>query len=276
MEILHEKTALSRYVQGLRAQGKRIALVPTMGALHAGHASLIQHARDLADDVIVSVFVNPTQFGPNEDFARYPRTFEADCALAGHAGATAMYAPDAAQMYPDGFATTIHPPYTEILCGAFRPGHFAGVATVVVKLLQQVQPDIALFGEKDYQQLCVIRAVVRDLDIPVEIQSVPTLREADGLAMSSRNRYLTQEQRENATELFKQLTALKSALSQGLALQEALENARQALKMVGFRVEYLELRQENDLAPLTAFAPQSRLLVAAWLGTTRLIDNIAL
>ena len=259
-------------------KGKRIALVPTMGALHAGHATLIRHAANLADVVAVSIFVNPTQFGPKEDFSRYPRMLEQDVKTAQAAGASVIYAPDVEDLYPQGFSTTITAGLLSTqLCGQFRPGHFDGVATVVTKLLLRSLPHVAVFGEKDYQQLCVIRRVVDDLDIPVEIVGAPTVREPDGLALSSRNAYLTKEEREIATTIYKTLSDTANKLISGKqAAQEILATAIASLNASGFKVDYLEMRDADTCAPMEHFTAPARLLVAAWLGKTRLIDNIAM
>lgn len=254
--------------------GKRVAMVPTMGALHAGHASLITRARQVADCVLVSIFVNPTQFGPNEDFDRYPRTLEADMAVAEAAGAAIIYAPSAQDMYPQGFATSVSAgPLGGMLCGAFRPGHFDGVATVVSKLLLRAMPHVALFGKKDFQQLCVIKRVVEDLDIPVEIMGVPTLREEDGLALSSRNRYLTEDERRIAPKFYETLKHVAWRVRH-IAPAAALAEGVAALEGLGYRVEYLELRDSETLAPVATLENETQLLAAAWLGKTRMIDNI--
>ncbi len=252
-------------------QQERVALVPTMGALHVGHMALVKAAKAMAGRVVVSIFVNPTQFGPNEDFLRYPRTLESDVALLKQHGADAVWVPDVATMYPDNFSTRIEvTDVSEGLCGAFRPGHFSGVATVVAKLLGQVMPDVALFGEKDYQQLCVIKRMVRDLDMPMQIEGVPTVREADGLALSSRNRYLTEPERRLAPMLHQGLQHLKNNINERSFIRQ-----KQAWIEAGFsKIEYLELRESDSLAPLDIYKPGARLLVAAWLGKTRLIDNI--
>jgi pantoate--beta-alanine ligase len=228
-----------------------------------------------ATRVVVSIFVNPTQFGPTEDFSRYPRTLETDLSLL-KGQADAVWAPDATTMYPNGFATSVHVAGVgDGLCGAHRPGHFDGVATVVAKLLSQVMPDIAWFGEKDYQQLCVIRRMVADLDLPVQIAGLPTVREADGLALSSRNRYLSEQERALAAGLHQGLQTVAKNVQQGGSLTETLEKQRNAWAANGWQVEYLELCDSETLAPLLHYQPNSRLLAAARLGKTRLIDNIA-
>ncbi|WP_232628549.1 pantoate--beta-alanine ligase [Methylobacterium sp. Leaf118] len=269
--------SLRRTVAAWRGAGERIVLVPTMGALHAGHLALVAHGRAIGRRVVVSIFVNPTQFGPTEDFSRYPRDTEADLARLAEAGADAAWLPSVATMYPDGFATRIEPgPAAGGLCGDVRPGHFSGVATVVTKLLNQVGPDIALFGEKDFQQLQVIRSVVRDLDIPAEIAGVPTLREPDGLALSSRNRYLTPDERARAPRLHATLAEIAEGLARGAAAHPLLAEGIAALEAAGFGpVQYLELRDARTLAPLARAEREARLLVAAYLGKTRLIDNVA-
>jgi pantoate--beta-alanine ligase len=256
MQITTTKESLHRARAALKG---RVAFVPTMGALHAGHLSLIHEAKKHADHVIASIFVNPTQFGPNEDFSRYPRTLEADIAMLREADVALLYTPDSADMYDENAVTSIHVSELEhILCGKFRSGHFAGVATVVAKLFMRVAPDVALFGEKDFQQLLVIQQLVRDLDIPTEIIGVPTMREADGLAMSSRNRYLSVEERKIASQLYATLNELKNAPT-----AEIPTRGRELLLARGFtKVDYVE-----------TYA--GRLLAAAWLGTTRLIDNVA-
>jgi pantoate--beta-alanine ligase len=269
--------AMRAAVKAWRAAGERVALVPTMGALHAGHVSLVELARQRADRVIVSIFVNPTQFAPNEDFARYPRTFEADLArLDGRADA--VFHPAADEVYPEGFCTTVSlgGPAVAGLEDRFRPTHFAGVATVVAKLLLQALPDVAIFGEKDYQQLAVIRRMARDLDIPVEILGGPTLRDTDGLALSSRNAYLTPQERAAAPVLHQALSRAAQGLTAGLAAAPVLQEARDLVTGAGFELDYLELRDAGSLAPIADVeGAEGRLLVAARLGRTRLIDNLA-
>lgn len=274
--VTHRVAELRARVAAWRKDGLRVALVPTMGALHQGHLALVRRALELADRVVVSVFVNPIQFGPNEDFDAYPRTLDADRALLATVGASLAFAPSVAEMYPEGFSTAVTVSgVSEGLCGGSRPGHFSGVATVVTKLLLQTLPDVACFGEKDYQQVQVIRRFVRDLDIPVEIVGVPTVREADGLARSSRNAYLTPEERAAAPNLHRTLQDTAAAIRAGSAVDAALEAGKRALLAAGFAaVDYLELRAAEGLAPLAALDRPARLLVAARLGKTRLIDNI--
>ncbi len=264
-------------VAAWRAEGLSVGLVPTMGALHDGHLTLVREVLKVVDRVVTSVFVNPTQFGPNEDFAAYPRTEDKDREKLGGAGASLLFAPSVEDMCPQGFSTAIAVTgVSEGLCATTRPGHFSGVATVVTKLLLQALPDVAAFGEKDYQQLLVIRRLVRDLDIPVTVLGVPTVREADGLAMSSRNAYLTDAERGAAPTLYRVLTETAAAIASGGAVEAALAAGRAAILGAGFAsIDYLELRAADGLAPMAAFDRPARLLVAARLGRTRLIDNIA-
>ncbi|MEA1831131.1 pantoate--beta-alanine ligase [Methylobacterium durans] len=263
-------------VAAWRQAGERVVLVPTMGALHTGHLALIAHARDIGQRAVASIFVNPTQFGPNEDFSRYPRDVEADLGLLAGAGCDAAWTPEAETMYPDGYATRIEVSgLSEGLCGAYRPGHFSGVATVVTKLLNQVRPDIALFGEKDFQQLQVIRRAVRDLDLPFEIRGVPTVREADGLALSSRNRYLSSEERARAPRLHAVLTEIAAGVRDGGEAEPLLVRGRAELEAAGFApVQYLAVCDAETLAPLPRVEGPARVLAAAYLGRTRLIDNL--
>lgn len=276
VSIVRTLAGLRSAVAGWRREGATIAVVPTMGALHEGHLSLVRAALARAERVIVTLFVNPRQFNSAADLAAYPRTENDDAAKLAPLGAHMLYAPAAEEIYPQGFATTVSVAgVSEGLCGAFRPGHFDGVATVVAKLLLQTGADLAFFGEKDFQQLLVVRRMARDLDIPVEIVACPTVREADGLALSSRNVRLSPAERAIAPKLAEVLVATSRRLASGAAAEPALREAGAAILAAGFdRVEYLELRAEQDLAPLDGLRRPARLLVAAWLGETRLIDNV--
>jgi pantoate--beta-alanine ligase len=276
VQIIREADALKHEIARLRADGGTIAFVPTMGALHAGHMALVAEARGRADHVVASIFVNPTQFGPNEDLSTYPRREAADAAMLEQAGCSILWAPDAATMYPAGFSTNIHVAgVSEGLCGASRPGHFDGVATVVARLFGQVRPDVALFGEKDYQQLAVIRRMVLDLVLPVDIVGVPTQRDADGLALSSRNLYLSDDERAAARALPRALGDAAQAIGDGVPVDESIERARSRLDAAGFDpIDYVEFRDADTLSPLAAPDRPGRLLAAAWLGKTRLIDNL--
>lgn len=274
--VLTSVDALRAQLARWRRAGETVALVPTMGALHAGHASLAQIAQRRARRVIVSIFVNPTQFAPNEDFSAYPRTFEADRAKLAEIGVDAIFAPQPAAMYPEGFATTVslQGPAAAGLEDRFRPTHFAGVATIVAKLLIQTMPDLAIFGEKDFQQLAVIRQLARDLDLPVEIAGAPTLREPDGLAMSSRNVYLSAQERATAPILHRTLLEAARAIAAGEDAAAVLARGAETIAAHGFALDYLEWRDAASLgAPDRTRA--SRLLTAARLGRTRLIDNVA-
>ncbi|TDX33149.1 pantoate--beta-alanine ligase [Rhodovulum visakhapatnamense] len=274
--ILRSLEALRAVRAEWRAEGARVAVVPTMGALHDGHLSLAAAAKAAADRVIVTIFVNPRQFNDPGDLARYPRTEARDAEKLAPLGVDALYVPAADQVYPPGFATSVSVSgVSEGLCGAHRPGHFDGVATVVTKLLLQTGADCAFFGEKDFQQLMVVRRLVRDLDIPVEIVGCPTVREPDGLALSSRNALLSGDSRAMAPALYRALEAARQALEAGAGAETTLATARAAIMAAGFaEVEYLELRAAADLAPLEAADVPARLLVAAHLGGVRLIDNI--
>jgi pantoate--beta-alanine ligase len=277
LAVARSVTELRRRVRAWRRAGETVALVPTMGALHAGHLALVARARELCDRVVASLFVNPTQFAPNEDFARYPRDEGGDAVKLATARCDLLYAPSLEEMYPRGFSTSISPGrIAEGQCGPFRPGHFAGVATVVTKLLQQAQADVACFGEKDWQQLQVIRRVVRDLDIAVRIEGVPIVREADGLALSSRNVYLTAAERAVAPALQRMLRELARRIEQGDDLAAAVADAIAQLGRAGFtKIDYVEAVDAETLAPFTGDRP-GRILAAAWLGRTRLIDNVPL
>jgi pantoate--beta-alanine ligase len=265
-------------IDAWRDAGESVALAPTMGALHAGHLALVTRGKALADRVVASIFVNPAQFAPNEDFARYPRDEAGDAAKLLATGCDLLYAPPVEEIYPEGFSTTVSAgAIAEGLCGRFRPGHFAGVATVVTKLLQQSEVDVALFGEKDYQQLQVVRRVVRDLDIPVHIEGVPTVRDQDGLALSSRNAYLSRVDRAIAPTIYRVLSEAARRVKSGAEIAAALGDAHAELKRSGFaRIDYLEAVDAESLAPLARADRLGRVLVALWLGETRLIDNVAL
>jgi pantoate--beta-alanine ligase len=266
---------LRRHLAPWRKAGESIALVPTMGALHEGHLSLVTLAKSRADRVVASIFVNPIQFGPREDFHRYPRDEAGDLAKLGNAGADLVFVPDTAEMYPEGYSTKVYVgDLTEDLCGASRPNHFDGVATVVAKLLLQCGPDLAVFGEKDYQQLLVIKHLVSDLNIPVEIVGGPIVREADGLALSSRNVYLSPAERKTAPLLYQAILAVATDLSKGRGADDAAQAGRFKLEAAGFRVDYVAVRDPETLKPLTGPVKRARVLAAAHLGRTRLIDNM--
>jgi pantoate--beta-alanine ligase len=267
--------SLRKRVASWRAKGDSVALIPTMGSLHEGHVSLVRFAQSKANRVIVSIFVNPTQFGPNEDFKSYPRTEASDRKALSGVGADMIFAPSVAEMYADDFSTQVNVSgLTDCLCGASRPHHFTGVATVVAKLLLQALPDIAIFGEKDYQQLLVIKRMVRDLDIPARIMGAPTVRESDGLALSSRNVFLNRAQRQIAPLLRRTLVDAADDIAAGRAVNGALKAGRACLEAGGFRVDYLEARRVSDLAPMTRTdGGPARVFAAAFLGKTRLIDN---
>ena len=275
--LLPTVAALRAQVRLWRQEGQSVALVPTMGALHAGHISLVEMGKRRADRVVATIFVNPTQFAPTEDFSKYPRTLEADVARLTEIGADAAFTPTAEDMYPEGFCTTVslRGPATAGLEDRFRPTHFQGVATVVAKLLLQALPDVAIFGQKDFQQLAVIRQMTADLDIPVAIEGAPTVREADGLAMSSRNVYLSEEERAVAPLLHRCMTKAAQRIRDGEALEAALAPARGKLAGAGFEIDYLEVRDAMTLATVEGRHRKGlRMLVAARLGRTRLIDNI--
>jgi len=276
--IVRTVSALRRTIKELRESGEKIALVPTMGALHEGHIALVRLARRRVRRVIVSIFVNPTQFAPNEDFASYPRTFDVDIAALEKAGVHGVWAPATDEMYAPGFATRVVPEGAAKagLEDAFRPHFFSGVATVVTKLLVQCAPDIAVFGEKDFQQLKVIEQIVADLDLPVRIVGAPIVREADGLAMSSRNKYLSPEERTAAPTLFRVLTACAQRIAGKAHVARTLDEGGIEIQRAGFGLDYLELRHAQTLGKVEKLnADPLRLLVAARIGRTRLIDNIA-
>ncbi len=269
---------LRRALAPWRESGKRIGLVPTMGNLHDGHLALVEKAQHHVDCVVVSIFVNPMQFGPSEDFASYPRTLEEDSIRLAEANVCLLFAPAVTEMYPQDHQNQAYvevPGISDILCGASRPGHFRGVATVVNKLFNIVQPHVAVFGEKDYQQLQVIRRMTTDLCLPVEIVGLPTIREADGLAMSSRNQYLTAAERAAAPALYRTLQETAAALASGERDSAGLEaEANRRLRAAGFRPDYFTIRQAESLAPATGEETELVLLAAAQLGRARLIDNL--
>jgi pantoate--beta-alanine ligase len=266
------------HVARWREAKQRVVFVPTMGNLHAGHLSLIEAARKVGDRFVASIFVNPMQFGPNEDFAHYPRTPTQDSQMLQDAGCDLMFMPDVGEIYPNGAdqATRVEVPgISDILCGEFRPGHFEGVATVVAKLFHIVDPDVAIFGEKDFQQLTVIRRMVADLCLRVQIVGAPTVREADGLAMSSRNQYLSAEERALAPAIYRQLTQAVAALKSGVRDFASIESAgRAALDGAGFRTDYFSVRDARSLAPARPDTRHFVVLTAARLGKARLIDNV--
>lgn len=278
IEIVRDIAALRAAIRAWRGKGLKVALVPTMGALHAGHASLVTRALTKTDRVVATVFVNPTQFNSATDLAAYPRTKSSDAATLTKAGAHLLFAPDAATMYPPGHATTVTVAgLTDVLCGAHRPGHFTGVATIVTKLLLQALPDIAVFGEKDYQQLLVIRRLAADLDIPVVIDGAPTRREADGLAMSSRNARLTPDERKIAPTLYAAISKAASAITGGAPVAPALGAAHAQVAAAGFgTIDYIEARAEADLEPVSDAQVKGRVFAAAHLGEARLIDNVTI
>ncbi len=277
MQTIVRSDELRKIVAQWRGEGLRVGFVPTMGNLHAGHGDLVRRAGELTDRIVVSVFVNPLQFGPNEDFAAYPRTPEEDRRLLESLNADLLFTPTVEEMYPRGQVTTarvVVPEIDSILCGAFRPGHFTGVATIVTKLLNLVQPDVALFGEKDYQQLLIIKRAATDLSMPMQIVGVPTRREADGLAMSSRNRYLSAEDRRAAPRIFQELAKARAAIESGSVDFEAIEKRGfEALQQSGFRPDYFSVRDAESLE-----APGNHrnlvVLTAARIGRARLIDNV--
>ncbi len=275
--VIRELARLRAQTAGWRAAGETIALVPTMGALHEGHLALVRLARQRCRRSVVSIFVNPTQFAPHEDFARYPRDEAGDLARLAGVGCDLVWAPDRSVMYPDGFATRIIPAGAAAgLESDTRPHFFGGVATVCCKLFGQVEPDVAVFGEKDYQQLCVIRQLVRDLDLPLEIVGAPTVRAADGLALSSRNAYLTPAQRRTAPLLHAAISQVAAAVREGGEADRAAAAGRAEIAKAGFvPIDYIEVRDAETLAPAAPGTRRPlRVLAAAWLGKTRLIDNV--
>jgi pantoate--beta-alanine ligase len=279
IEIVHDVAGLRTRLAEWRRAGETIGLVPTMGALHAGHISLVDKAKEHARRIVLSIFVNPTQFAPSEDFSAYPRSLAADVAKFASADGDLVFAPAQAQIYPPGFATLLSMtgPATAGLEDRFRPAHFAGVATIVAKLLNQCRPDAAIFGEKDYQQLKVVTRMARDLDFETRIIGAPTVREQDGLALSSRNVYLSAKERAAAPALHAALARCAIEINEGVAIETALETARETLAAAGFVTDYFEARDAESLAPLASRAAGPvQLLAAATLGKTRLIDNVGL
>ncbi|MFB4202440.1 pantoate--beta-alanine ligase [Arhodomonas sp. KWT2] len=279
MHIINNITELRAQVRAWRDAREEVGLVPTMGNLHGGHMTLVDEARERSDRVVVSIFVNPTQFGPEEDFDAYPRTLESDCEQLAGAGVDVVFAPTVEEMYPGGggLSTVVDvPALSGILCGATRPGHFQGVATVVAKLLNVVAPDMAVFGRKDYQQLMVIRRMARDLNMPVQIVGAPVARESDGLAMSSRNVYLGKDERARAPALNRALRDAAARLAAGERDFAAIEAAgSEAIAEAGFRPDYFRIRRPGDLGDPTGSEEELIVLGAGWLGRARLIDNVA-
>jgi pantoate--beta-alanine ligase len=278
MQIIDHIADLERRLRSLQSEGLRVALVPTMGALHDGHLSLIRIAREHAEIVVASVFINPTQFGPNEDFTRYPRDLAGDSKKLEPVGCDIIFAPDTKEMYPQGFETEVQVRKTSLgLCGDVRPGHFKGVTTVVLKLFSIARPDVAVFGEKDLQQLAVIRAMVRDLALDVRVIGAPLVREADGLAMSSRNAFLQADDRKRALAISRGLFLAKEAYERGERVGTALvAQVRAELSSESIEPEYLELRSFDGLQPLDRADQPAVLVLAARVGSTRLIDNLIL
>jgi pantoate--beta-alanine ligase len=277
MDTVKRGDELRARIAQWKQAGERIGFVPTMGNLHNGHFSLVSTARAKADRVVASVFVNPTQFGPHEDFASYPRTLTQDREGLQKSGCDLLFAPDVEEMYPFGAANMVRvdvPGLSEILDGALRPGHFSGVATVVTKLFNFVAPDVAVFGQKDYQQLLVIRRLTTDLRLPIEIIGAPTVREENGLAMSSRNQYLTAEERERASVIFRTLNAMRDAILAGKPLANVESNANIALEEAGLTPDYAVVRRSDDLGAPVAESRNLVALIAARLGKARLIDNL--
>ena len=278
VQIARTPLEVRAWVQQKRAAGQRIGLVPTMGALHAGHLSLVEHARQHADVVIVTIFVNPLQFGPKEDFSAYPRPFEADCQKCADAGVDLIYAPTPETMYPPHFQTHVEVEKLTLgLCGQSRPTHFRGVTTVVLKLLNVAMADVAVFGEKDFQQLQTLKRMALDLDHPTQILGAPILREADGLAMSSRNVYLSAEERAAAPGIVQALRAARAQVQSSAQDPQAIRaQVWQKLEQAGGRVDYVELVDPQTLEPVQNLQLPTRLIVAVWFGKARLLDNLAL
>lgn len=278
VKIVRTVHDLRKAIAKWRSRGQTIGLVPTMGALHAGHLSLVKLTRKNADRTVVSIFVNPTQFAANEDLSRYPRDEPGDLKKLDDADTDLVWAPTIEEMYPDGFSTSVQAgSAAKELEGAFRPGHFDGVATVCAKLFNQVTPDVAVFGEKDFQQLAVLRQMVRDLDMPLKLIGAPTKRDTDGLALSSRNVYLSEAERRVAPTLYAAISTLAADVSNGADVLSGVADAKRKLTSAGFtKIDYVEVRDAETLAPAaTASGRPARVLAACWLGKTRLIDNVA-
>lgn len=277
VKVVRSLVELREVIRGWRREGQTVGLVPTMGALHEGHLALVRMARAKCDRAVASIFVNPTQFAPNEDFASYPRDEAGDLEKLAGVNCDLAWIPDVTEVYPPGFATEIVPKGAALgLEADHRPHFFTGVATVCTKLFGQVTPDIAVFGEKDYQQLCVIRQVVRDLNLPLEIVGHPTVREPDGLAMSSRNAYMTAEERSQAPLIYQTLVKAAREIADGSPIAAVAGRGRETLTAAGFRVDYFEVRDAETLSVVDDVAKRPlRVLAAAWLGKTRLIDNVA-
>lgn len=275
MQMIETITAMQRYADELRRQGRRIGFVPTMGYLHEGHAALMREAKHHSEVVVVSIFVNPTQFAPHEDYARYPRDFERDRGVCAREGVEVIFVPSVEEMYPTGAQTWVT--VTEVSqdhCGASRPGHFRGVATVVTKLFLAVKPHVAVFGEKDYQQLAVIRQMARDLNFGIEVIGVPTVREADGLAMSSRNMYLSPEERQRALSLYQALQAIRQDVAEGQTQVAALVTRAEAiLQSAKAEIDYIHIADPVTLRRIDEVHDRAVVLIAARIGATRLIDN---
>jgi pantoate--beta-alanine ligase len=279
LRIIRNIKDMYRVTRDLRQQAKSIGFVPTMGALHAGHLSLIKQARKENDIVVVSIFVNPTQFGRNEDLKQYPRNLKADTLLCKKEGVDIIFYPDASQIYPNGYKTyVLVQNLSDVLCGKFRPGHFKGVATIVTKLFNIIQPDVAYFGQKDAQQAIIVQQMIRDLNIPLKLRVMPIIREPDGLAMSSRNRYLTAKQRRDATVLSEAISAAKTMVKQGMINSERITRAMRRIiqRKESCRIQYIEIVDLNELKPVKKIQGKALVALAAWIGKTRLIDNIIL
>ncbi len=277
MKVISRVYGIKEYVTRARREGKLIGFVPTMGWLHGGHLSLLRSAREECDVVIMSIFVNPTQFGPSEDLEKYPRDMERDKKLAEDAGADVLFAPSTGEMYPDGYATYVEVvgPLSQTMCGGARPGHFRGVATVVAKLFNIVEPDKSYFGQKDAQQAVIVKRMVKDLDMPLEVRVLPTVREEDGLAMSSRNSYLSEDQRRQATGLFKSLKRAEEMARGGEVSAQSIKEEMKRILLEGksVRIDYIAIVDADSLEALDEVRDNTLIAVAAFVGGTRLIDN---